>query len=155
MVRMTFEQSHSSIFRPLYHGMVQAIFQPAVFKAKPGSRLHAALKAAFAEIITNSRLKLHLLGEVLSQCIDFWIPERYVGYFTRDEQYPTFIVKFDVAKLAQASKVESIYLASTCDHLDFFLHCLTYIPPTTKDVKSLEQVAKHSGLVDVDLHVGE
>jgi len=155
MLKITFEQSHSSIFRALYHGMVHAVFQPAVFWAKPGSDLYAALKNAFDVIITNSHVKLHLLKEVLNRCKDHWTPfSQSSPVVTLEIQYPAdFVLSRAVAINCVA--IESPCLISACDHIEFFLHCLTYVPPTTKDIKSLEQISKYSGLVDNVLSVGE
>ena len=155
MMKMTFELSHSSLFRRLYHHLVVAVFQPSILAAKPGSNLYCSLTDAFDEVMSNSEHKLYLLEDVLARCTSFWFQEQSNHCDFNMTILKSLILSESFAQTNGKMSEPPSGLLSAYNHIDFLIHCLTYIPPTTKDVKVLEQVARLSGLLENGLGIGK
>ena len=155
MLRITFELCHSSTFRKLFKCFIEAVFQSSILFAESGSVLFHSLNSTFVQIQSHSQQKLGLLGPALCACKSCWSPKN--GPNIDEINSISYLVKYILSQSAlfEKSSIQSFSILSAFNHLDFLLHCLTYSPPSLKDIKSFEQAICQTNMTltstDIDL----
>lgn len=142
MIKITFDLCHSSIFRELYQCLVTAVFQPSILSAGSHSILFNTVDHVLTLIKTQSHHKLGLLNSVTNLCKLFWTynyNERKIPCFSL--AYVNDLLTHEVALNVIDAKSVNIQSAFNC--IDFFLYCLSYSPPSVKDIKFIEQALYH------------
>ena len=143
MTKLTFELGHSSVFRPLYHNFVNAIFQPALLSADNHSNLNKQLGETLMQVILCSQSKSGLLEEVLRCCKRYWLSHSSETH--QCENMSISILKNIFALQTQfVDKIMSSHLKSALSNLNFFLHCLLFSPLATKASKCIIKIFKRS-----------